>query len=72
MQIRKGERLHPREKLLGIGKMYLKRGEPIPSDILAQAIELGLSIDDFGEPSFMNVDAKEEGENFYGTDKEDF
>lgn len=64
--------MHPREKLLGIGKMYLARGQPIPSDILAKAIELGLSIEDFGEPSLLNVKMSEEGDNIYGTDKEDF
>ena len=68
----KRREMHPREKLLGIGKMYLAKGEPIPSDILARAIELGLSIEDFGEPSLLNVNMSEEGDNIYGTDKEDF
>lgn len=43
--------MDPRERLLGIGKLYLKRGEPIPIDLLAEADELGLSMSDFGLPA---------------------
>ena len=42
--------MDPRERLLGMGKMYLKRGEPIPLDLLAEADELGLSLIEFGLP----------------------
>ena len=42
--------MNPREKLLGMGRLYLLRGEPVPLDILARAEAEGLSIEDFGEP----------------------
>ena len=51
--------MNQRERLLGIGKLHLLRGEPIPLDILVQADELGLSIEDFGEPTFT---VNDEGE----------
>jgi len=55
--------MNPREKLLGIGKLYLMRGEPIPIDILVQADELGLSVEDFGEPTYPPEDLAIEGDN---------
>jgi len=42
--------MNPREKLLGMGKLFLMRGQPIPLHILAEAEEYGLSLSDFGEP----------------------
>ena len=54
--------MNPREMLLGIGKLYLQRGDPIPIDILAKADELGLSIEDFGEPTIPHNDEAIEGE----------
>lgn len=39
-----------RERVLGLGKLHLKRGEPIPLTLLAEAEELGLSISEFGLP----------------------
>jgi hypothetical protein len=42
--------MNPREKLLGMGRLYLLRGEPVPLDILTAAEAEGLSIEDFGEP----------------------
>jgi len=42
--------LNPREKLLGMGKRFLERGEPIPIDLLAEAERYGLLLEDFGEP----------------------
>ena len=53
--------MNQREKLLGLGKLYLSRGEPIPLDLLAQADSLGLSIEDFGEPVVTTYE--HEGEN---------
>lgn len=53
--------MNQREKLLGLGKLYLSRGEPIPLDLLAQADSLGLSIEDFGEPTqHQDYDAKQQ------------
>lgn len=56
--------MNQRERLLGIGKLHLLRGEPIPLDILVQADELGLSIEDFGEPSTTTQD--HEGDTTHG------
>jgi len=53
--------MDPRERLLGMGKLYLKRGEPIPLTLLSEADELGLSLSDFGLPA--NYNTTEEGEN---------
>ena len=52
--------MDPRERLLGMGKLYLKRGEPIPLTLLSEADELGLSLSDFGLPETHTT---EEGEN---------
>lgn len=46
--------MDPRERLLGIGKLYLKRGEPIPLDLLVEAEEMGLSLVEFGQPENNN------------------
>jgi hypothetical protein len=43
--------MDPRERLLGIGKLHILRGEPIPLDVLAEADELGLSLTDFDQPN---------------------
>ena len=51
--------MNPREKLLGMGRLYLLRGEPVPLDILVAAEEHGLSIEDFGEPTFTLNDEGE-------------
>ena len=52
--------MDPRERLLGMGKLYLKRGQPIPLTLLAEADELGLSLADFGLPTTPTT---EEGED---------
>ncbi len=51
--------MDPRERLLGIGKLYLKRGQPIPLDLLVEAEELGLSLVEFGLPTTNNNNEKE-------------
>lgn len=43
--------MDPRERLLGMGKLYLQRGEPIPTTLLTEAEELGLSLAEFGLPT---------------------
>ena len=43
--------MDPRERLLGMGKLYLKRGQPIPITLLAEAEEHGLSLAEFGLPT---------------------
>lgn len=63
--------MNPREKILGLGMLHLMRGEPIPLDILAQAEELGLMLEDFGEPPIREREARalrlnNKGEDLYG------
>jgi hypothetical protein len=55
--------MHPRERILEMGKLCLERGEPIPLDLLAEASELGLSLSDFDEPTFTET---QEGDDNYG------
>ena len=62
--------MHPREKVLGLGKLYVSRGEPIPLDVLAEADRLGLSLRDFGQPNTLETD--HEGEKPHGNIEEDF
>ena len=52
--------MDPRERLLGIGKLYLKRGEPIPLDLLVEAEEIGLSLVEFGLPEHNNLEQGED------------
>jgi hypothetical protein len=52
--------LHPKERLLGLVYLYRKRGDPIPLDLLAEADQLGLSLELLGEPTIRNT-ATEEG-----------
>jgi len=40
-----------REMLVGMAKLYQQRGEPIPTDMLAEADRLGLSLQIFNEPT---------------------
>ena len=56
-----------REKILGIGRVYIMRGQPIPADVLAQADALGLSLADFDEPTFTHANL--EGDDNYGTEE---
>lgn len=61
--------MNPREKVLGVGNLYLRRGQPIPIDVLAEADRLGLSLRDFDQPSSQNNDAnKQEGDILNGTE----
>jgi len=48
---------------LGIGKLYLKRGEPIPVDLLAEAEAMGLTLSEFGLPEHNETD--DEGDNHH-------
>lgn len=43
--------MDPRERVLGLGKLHLQRGEPIPLTLLVEAEELGLSLAEFGLPT---------------------
>ena len=42
--------MNPRERIAGMARLYLSRGEPIPLTLLAEADELGLNLADFDQP----------------------
>jgi len=46
--------MDPRERLLGLAVIYRQRGDPIPLDVLAEADQLGLSLEEFDEPVTFN------------------
>ena len=43
--------MHLREKVLGLARLHLMRGEPIPADLLAEADSLGLLLSAFDQPT---------------------
>ena len=45
--------MHPIEELLGLAHLYRQRGERIPLHLLAQADQLGLSLELLNEPTFL-------------------
>lgn len=55
--------MNPCEKLLGMARKLQLRGEPIPLDMLAEADELGLCLDEFDQP-VQPID--HEGEYLHG------
>lgn len=61
--------MNPCEKLLGMAKKLQSRGEPIPLDMLVEADELGLCLDEFDQP--VNTQAHE-GEDLHGIKKSTF
>ena len=54
--------MHPKERVLNLVSLYRQKGEPIPLDLLAQADELGLSVEELDEPITNNPDI-DEGDN---------
>ena len=42
--------MNPRERLLGVGRWYISRGEPIPLTILSEADKYGLDLTEFDQP----------------------
>ena len=62
--------MHPIERLLGLAQLYRQRGDPIPLDLLAQADQLGLSLDLLGEPTFTATDKGED--NHHGNEEETY
>jgi hypothetical protein len=52
--ITEGILMDPRERLLGLAVIYRQRGDPIPLDVLAEADQLGLSLEEFDEPVTFN------------------
>jgi hypothetical protein len=57
--------MNPRERLLGMGRLYLQRGEPIPVTLLAEAEQYGLSLSEYDEPTFALTEEGDikDGEN---------
>jgi hypothetical protein len=52
--ITEGILMDPKERLLNVAAIYRQRGDPIPLDVLAEADQLGLSLEEFDEPSTYN------------------
>lgn len=52
--------MDPKERLLGLAAIYRERGEPIPIDVLSEADQYGLSLEEFDQP--VNFNPKHEGE----------
>jgi hypothetical protein len=61
--------MNPRERLLGMGRLYLMRGEPIPLTLLAEAETYGLMLSEFEQPIH---ETEEQGAVEYDYTKEDF
>ena len=51
--------MHPRERLLGLAQLYRQRGQPVPLDVLVEAEQLGLSLQEFDEPTQYNANSHE-------------
>lgn len=43
--------MHLREKVLGLARLHLRRGQPIPADLLAEADSLGLLLTALDQPA---------------------
>jgi hypothetical protein len=63
--------MHPRERILEMGKLCLERGEPIPVDLLAEAETWGLMLSDFDQPTFSHLGDDNYGSNIKETDIHD-
>jgi hypothetical protein len=62
--------MHPIERLLGLAQLYRQRGDPIPLDLLAQADQLGLSLELLGEPVFTATTQGDD--NHHGNEEETY
>ena len=51
--------MHPRERVLGMARYYIERGEPIPLDLLVEADELGMSLTLLDLPATHTTDTDE-------------
>ena len=60
--------MNPRERIAGMARLYLSRGEPIPLTLLAEADELGLNLADFDQPKPQLPE--EEGETKDGSNSQ--
>ena len=43
--------MHPRERVLGLARLAVLQGEPIPVDVIAEAESLGIYASALGQPS---------------------
>ena len=58
--------MHLRERVLGLARLHRMRGEPIPTDLLAELDSLGILLSELGEPAnptFPEQPAKKERTN---------
>lgn len=56
------------EAVLGLAIMHMKRGEPLPLDLLVKADELGISVKHLDQPSNSNDANFQEGDILNGTE----
>ena len=65
--------MDPRERILGMGRRYVERGQPIPITLLAEAEAMGLSLAEFGLPTNAvddDGDTTEEKETYINVETE--
>lgn len=43
--------MHLRERVLGLARLHLIRGEPVPADLLAEADSLGILLSELDQPT---------------------
>ena len=60
--------MHPRERVLGLARLAVEAGEPIPVDVIAEAEALGIYASALGQPSTPTLEQlRAEKENTNGT-----
>ncbi len=55
------------EAVLGLAIMHMKRGEPLPLDLLVKADELGISVKHLDQPTNQSNANSQEGDILNGT-----
>jgi len=48
--------MHPRERVLGLARLAVEAGEPIPVDVIAEAEALGIYASALGQPSTPTIE----------------
>jgi hypothetical protein len=60
--------MHPRERVLGLARLAVEAGEPIPVDVIAEAEALGIYASALGQPSTSKIEQlRREKENNDGS-----
>ena len=58
--------MNEKEAVLGLAIMHMKRGEPLPLDLLVKADELGLSVEHLDQPTNTHNANLQEGDILNG------